>query len=167
MAHLPRLPHHARSGQRSRICAASPEARPDILTSAMSPHLVPNPCSRGGRRAGSAPLNWQCRLPAGPNLTTNPHSTSRAARGFLHVRISYAQAPEILRLSRHSRARSTSSKAIVHSCPRRWVAGSGTFATVSFGARRCRLRTSSRRAGAVRYRANACRWRQRFSRSWQ
>lgn len=92
MAHLARWPPHPRSGQRSCMCAAAVKSRPDTLTSANVPHPVSKPCQKAAHRAGSAPLNRRRTPPAGPARSTNPHSASRAARGFLHVRISYASA---------------------------------------------------------------------------
>ena len=119
MAHRPDWPPHARSGQRSRTCPASTMARPALHGPSWSLRLVQNRRSESARRTGSAPLNRRCKSLAGPARSTNPHSQSRAARGFLHVRISYARAPEILRQSRRSNHRRAYLKTALRSRIRR------------------------------------------------
>ena len=97
MAHRPDWPHHPRSGQGSRMCAASIKARPALRAPSLSLCLAQNRRPKNAGSTGPASLNRRRTRLARPAQSTNPHSSSRAARGFLHVRISYAQAPEILR----------------------------------------------------------------------
>ena len=117
MAHPLRSPLHARSGQGSRMCAALTKARPDNRAPSRALCRITDACPKVARLVHPAPLDRHCPTPAGPSPSTNPHNAAYAARGFLHVRISYAQAPEILRLSCHSQLQFVRSKPAVHSRP--------------------------------------------------
>ena len=101
------------------MCAASIKARPDNRAPSRALCRITDACPKEARRVPPALLDRHCPTPAEPSRSTNPHSAAYAARGFLHVRISYARAPEILRQSRRSNHRRAYLKTALRSRIRR------------------------------------------------
>jgi len=91
MARHHRWPTHARSGQGDPARTVRAPPRPGIRAAPFSSHQVPDRRPKSACRARTASPKSQCGTRARPAQSTNPHSPSRAARGFLHVRISYAK----------------------------------------------------------------------------